>query len=200
MEQLVPQKEIRYTRFNGVSLFTDTKPGDFATFTWGARDGRPRITVYTSKEYILVDSKMDYDKIIIAPFGLVDAVKFLDICLKIVSTAPTKTARVECLNNKFKDRNRTKEIITQAVIEFSKDEQGFKFTAWKDPEKKFVFYIKPSAWHKYSIDGNPIPQAQQEVLYVTTYLNTIKQFIGEEIVRVKISSSTVEQDVPTVTD
>lgn len=188
--------KVRYTRFNGLTLIADTGNGDYATLVWGCRNGNPRITVYTSKDHRDLENKIDYSKVIIAPFDLVNATNFLTYCLQTVTNKSNKPVQVDCLNNKFKDRNRTKEIITQAVVIFNKDAKGYNIKIYKDKDKVFTFYLHNSDWHKYYIDGQLIPQEQAEVIHVSNYLKSLLKFIDREVAYVLTVSADVEQPIP----
>lgn len=189
MEQ---QSKVTYTRYNGLTLRVDTVEEDYASLTWGSRDGRPRATIYTSKEHRTEDGKIDYDKVFIAPFDIFGIRRFLTYAINIVKNNVGNGVKVECLNNKFKNRLRTKEVITQAVLVFEKTTDGYVFKASRPNDKEYVFKLEPGAWHNYTIDGQEIPIEQQRKTHVELYLRTLLEFIERDIVEHNTRTSDVE--------
>ena len=169
-----------------LSHLTLRKPvdNDEASLTWAVRMGFPRITVYTSSKITGEDGKVDYGKVITAPFDYVNFKLFIDYLKELVDGESDNKYILECFNVKFVNNVRTDDVRIQARVTIGKDKNGILYIAAVEDDKvKIRFDFLPNnKWYKYyDKDGKEIKDnAKLSKLYTKNYICLLETAIMKE--------------------
>lgn len=186
------QTPVRISRFNRLTIRTfldkdDRDNKDTASLSWSIRAEYPRITVYTNNSKWYVDNKIDYNYVITAPFDIIGLEVFLGRFESVIKANPGTKYRVDCLNTKFENGTRTKEIYTQATVICGKDNNGIIYLAVLEEGKaKIKFDLLPSRFFKY-YDANGVEIKDKSVLsqmYATAYLKILRDYLYTDLITI----------------
>lgn len=154
-----------------------------ALLQWSVRMGYPRITVYTDNN-ISKDGKMDFNKVITAPFDYTNLKLFLEYFKEIIDGEDDNKYTLECYNVKFKDGVKTNDTFLQAKVTVGKDKNGIIYLAVIEEEKrKIKFEVLPNPkWYKYyDKEGKEITDLRKlSSLYAKGYVCLVETAIQKE--------------------
>lgn len=140
--------DIKTTRFMSLDLTSYDENKKVRRLFWSTRDGNPRITVYTDSEILKPDGKMDYDKVIIAPFSAMKLKMAIKLFKEIVAEGKNDYVEIDCMYNKYDKGVRTDELLVKATVRFGIDKDGVCYFYLMDGNKpKIKFNIGSDGWH-----------------------------------------------------
>jgi hypothetical protein len=184
----VKNKSTRIVKYVPFTLkeFYDTEAGgkDYATLAWTIRMGYPRITVFTSN--INLDgfraTDVDYSKMIIAPFDIVNFKTFIKLFKEIiVAGKPNVYKRIDCLNVKYVNNEKTNDVYVQGSVLFGLSKEGIPtLTVTEQNKLKVAFKIMPaSRWHKYYDENGDLIEDPSKIakIYALSYLEMLDESI-----------------------
>lgn len=143
------KNKVKLVRFGPLSLRKNVENDEMA-LQWSVRMGFPRITVYTTNK-VSENGKMDFGKIIIAPFDYVNLKVFLSYFRDTIKADGEISYSVDCYNVAFKDGVKTGEIKLQAKVVVGKDKDGVIYlAAIEEGKPKIKFELLPNTkWFRY---------------------------------------------------
>lgn len=176
------KNKVKLVRFGPLSIRKNVDNDEMA-LQWSVRMGFPRITVYTTNK-ATEKGKMDFSKVIIAPFDYINLKLFLSYFKDIVVSDDEKSYSVECFNVTFKDGIKTNETRLQAKVVVGKDKDGVIYlAAIEEGKPKIKFELLPNTkWFRYyDKDNNEI--TDKRVLskkYAEAYLCLLETTLNKE--------------------
>lgn len=175
--------KVKLVRFAPLSLRKSVDDRDVA-LQWSIRMGYPRITIYTDTSVVNQDGKMDFSKIIIAPFDYVNLKVFLEYFKKVINGENDNSYSVNCYNVKFKDGVKTNETYLQAKVVVGKDKEGIIYlAAIEEGKPKIKFELLPNTkWFRYfnKDDIEIDDKGTLSKLYSTSYVCLLETIIQKE--------------------
>lgn len=158
---------------------------DRPTLRWSMRAGYPRVTVFTSKNLMTEGDKMDYNKMIIAPFDIISLNLFLQLSKEVLDNKEKSSYReVNCLNNKFENGERTNEKYVQATVRIGIYKDGIAYIVVMASDKpKIKFDILPPEWFEFKDENGDIITHPSKLSreYAKVYLNTLEKLLDSEM-------------------
>lgn len=177
-------EKIKLVKFSPLTLRKSGDEFKGAGLTWSIRKGFPRITVYTGGNILDKDKKLDYSKIIIAPFDYTTMIMFLDYFKNVIESKEEIKYKVNCYNNKFVDNKRTDDIIIQASVIIGKDLEGIVYISVVEENKKSIKFelIPEGKWHKFFNGNNEeiVDKKDLSLRYSRTYYDLLKSILLKE--------------------
>jgi len=182
--------KVKIVKFAPLTLGTtiqDEKSGenDRPTLRWSMRAGYPRATVFTSNNIMSTDGKMDYNKMIIAPFDIISLNLFLTLSTEVLDKKEKSSYReVNCLNTKFENGVRSNEKYVQATVRIGLDAEGVAYIMVKDNTKpKIKFDILPPEWLEFKDDnGDAITHPSKlSRVYAKAYIKMLENLLASEM-------------------
>lgn len=174
---------IRVINYQGFNLSNDKG----CHLKWSSRMGYPRISVFLGDSIKDKETgKVDYSKLIIAPFPWKSLVAFLGKALKdVVKDNKVDYVETDRLNNKFVDNIRQEEIEMQASVKIGKSKDNQYYIAIKGKDTEYIYFYMQNT-DKYEKFRNSNKQElklnndrNQIVLYLEVLIDTIKKDIQE---------------------
>lgn len=172
-------EKVKLVKFSALTLRREEKG---VGLQWSIRKGFPRITVYTG-EYITKDKKVDYDKIIIAPFDYANMLIFLQNFEDVIKSPEENISMsIKCYNTKIVDNKRTDEIVLQATATVGKENGIIYISATADNKTPYKFYLLPlGKWHKYFNNEQELTsKALLSKQYAKAYYQLLKTVLLKE--------------------
>lgn len=177
-------EKIKLVKFSPLTLRKSGEEFKGAGLTWSIRKGFPRITVYTGGNILDKDKKVDYSKIVIAPFDYTTMIMFLDYFKNVIESKDEIKYKVNCYNNKFVDNKRTEEVIIQASVIIGKDKEGVIYLAAVEENKRNLKFelIPEGKWHKFFNGENEeiINKRELSLSYARAYYDLLKNLLLKE--------------------
>jgi hypothetical protein len=193
----VPEVEIaKFVTFNLRKQVGETEK-DTALLTWSTRKGFPRITVWAAPSVMTEDGKIDYSKVITAPFDYITLGILLDKLEECIKSDKEMKHTIDCLNIKFSNGARTDEIYTQAKVIVGRDPNGVIYiSAIEENKPKIKFELVPTTWFKfYKPNSNEEIRERRELSasYSKSYLENLRavfkaRLVAETVTVVKLGS------------
>lgn len=178
------QSQIKIVKFLTLGLrksFVIDDKEDYANLSWSIRMGYPRINVYTSNVNYDKD-KVDYSKIITAPFNYVTFMVLLNKMQEAIKSKEPYRYTIECWNTDYDNNKPTDSIVLQAKVHVGKDKDGIVYImVIEDEKRKVKFDIVPpeTPWHKYSdADKKSLSES-----YAQAYHDVLKKLMLSEMIK-----------------
>ena len=188
------QKKTEYKHINKLSLFKELDGDNYATLKWSVRNGYPRVTVFTENNVMLPAGKMDYSKVITAPFDAITLNGILILFEGIINSKEKKHITVNCYNAKYENNVKTNDVALQGKFVIGKDENGINYMAVTEEGKpKIKFELAPSKkWFKF-LGDNGDEMANLSNAYATGYIKLLTSAL-EHVIKTDITVSTIEDN------
>jgi len=183
---------IRFMAFDLKHTYTEEDgSSDTAKLTWSKRNGYPRITVWLSSKNN--GEKLDYGKIIIAPFDIITAHNILSRLNEVMLSKEDKVYKIGAYNNIYVDNERTDEIKLVATIEVGKHRGVMYFKVIESGKKVVKFEILPSAYTKYyDKQGDLITdRGILSAIQTRAYINRLSLALGEKLGKASTPTDTM---------
>lgn len=168
---------------------------DYATLSWSARNGYPRVTVYlTNKDR--EGAPMDWNKVIIAPMDYVMLEGFIGQMKEIVKGEPKNKIKMGCYSTKFENNKPTKDKELKGTIEFGKDGDGILYIAvLKDDKRTIKFDLKPSVWFTFSdVNGLIENPSKLSEIYANGYIKKLSDAYSHAFTQSAITTTVVDNN------
>ena len=188
METNATKKEDRTIRFTPLNIkkeYDVNEKTDTAVLKWGVKNGYPRLIVTLSS---VKTEAVDYSKLITAPFTYMDFFTFLEYMEEVINHDGKIQKKVECLNNKWSNGQRTDEIYVQATVYIGKGDDGVIFLAVIEDKKiKVKFDILPdiSPYHRWYDENDNLIESKKELSLrrARSYYKILNLLMEEELKR-----------------
>lgn len=154
-------RRARYTSLNLTNVNEEKKA---RLLFWSSLNGNPRINVYLDNDVYGIDSKPDWNKVIIASFKPLDLEEFIQDCKDKIEEDKNDYCEVTCLYPKFNNGVKTDEKTVRAIVRFGKDKNNVWYFYIEEPNKaKIKFDIAPSGWHVARASRDDVNETSVEV-------------------------------------
>lgn len=193
MEKNQQQKRTEYSQINKLSLFKNLDGNKGASLKWSVRNGYPRVTVFTDNNALLPNGKLDFNKVITAPFDVITLNSILHMFRSIIAGAEKKMVTVNCYNAKYENNVKTNEVVLQGKFIFGEDDKGINYMAVAEEGKpKIKFDLLPdSKWFKFlGTNGDEIHSGISDS-YATGYIELLKSAL-EHVIKSDITINVVD--------
>lgn len=176
---------VRMIKFAPVNLRANYDE-TFATLSWAVRMGYPRVTVYLDNDKF--DKKVDYSKIINAPFDFVKLEAFLLMVDKLIdSNDVDKEYAIKCSNNAYEGGERTNKIVLQATLFVGKDKDGVIYMKLVEQGKREVKFNLDMSGRYIALvgsDGQDIEDRKAlSKLHAKAYFKTLRTLLKAELTK-----------------
>lgn len=178
-------------KFIGITIFKDVVMDngetDRANINWSMRNEYPRLTVYTSKYVRDKDGKMDYSKVVIAPFDLISAKDFVKDMKKVMANKEERVLHtsVYCYYPKYVNDQKTNEKEIKAIVKFGRNSEGIYYISVKGKDKpEAIFEMLKSEWC-VAHDSKDVPQESSIIRsrkYAMSYIELLDHALNNAVI------------------
>lgn len=183
-------KRVKYAPLTRRKVLDETT-GEYASLQFTMRMNYPRICVYTKNLPRKFESEykkeevIDWNTIIIAPFKTDMFMNLLEDIEEAINSKESVKYITECLNVKWVNGEKTKDIYTQASVTVGKDDKGVVYIAvTEDKKRKVKFDLLPdNVWfRKKDTNGDLVTDlGKLSVKYSKAYLRMIRVLFEDEL-------------------
>lgn len=154
----------RRTRYLPLNLSNVNEEKKNRLMFWSSLNGNPRINVHLDNDVYTIDSKPDWNKVIIASFKALDLEEFIQDCKDKIDEDKNDYCEVTCLYPKYVNGAATDEKMVRAIVRFGKDKNNIWYFYIEEPNKaKIKFDISVSGWHVARFSREDVNETSIEV-------------------------------------
>lgn len=173
--------QVKIVDFSRLSLYTSTPgvEGKRSRMSFGARDGNPRITVFTN------DPRDTIAKgVISAAMNPETFMVFVNRFKNIVRSTTEVKDRIDCYGSRWENNKKVEDRVLLSTIWFGRDAEGIIWiSVVADGRPKIRFDFRMSDWHHVYVDGKQIDEATASAFEAGSKIHLIESAMTEQILK-----------------